>query len=297
MNLHPTATTAVLAAALLLSGCTSAPLPLPLASPPSAASAAASTATPVTPADVATALARLPTGALLLLGEQHDADAHQALEQATVALLAQQGRLAALVLEMAERGSHTRGLARDASEQQVQARLRWNDAGWPWTRYGPVVMAAVRAGVLVLGGNQPRADMRTSMGDATLDQRLAPEALARQHQAIADGHCGLLPASQLGPMARIQIARDIAMAQTLTEAMVSATEGQRVVLVAGARHVLRDLGVPVHLRPDVAARAQVVVMHSGAHGSDSGAGADRVWLTPATPPKDHCAELRQRWAR
>ncbi len=270
-------THAVCLTALLLTGC---------AAPPR---------THVSPADVPVALEALPPARLLLLGEQHDAEAHQALQHATVAHLAQQGRLAALVLEMAERGTHTRGVARDASEAEVQTRLRWNHDGWPWERYGAVVMAAVRAGVTVLGGNQPRADMRMAMADTTLDARLGSEALARQRENIAQGHCGLLPTRQVAPMARIQIARDRAMAQTLGEASAAAVDKQAVVLVAGTEHVRRDLGVPAHLPPEWAARSLVVVMHSGAPNTASHAGADRLWLTPATPPQDHCADLRQRW--
>ena len=76
----------------------------------------------LSPADVPAALSEMPTHQLLLLGEQHDADAHQALERATVAHLAQSGRLTTLVLEMAERGAHTRGLAADATEADVRSR-------------------------------------------------------------------------------------------------------------------------------------------------------------------------------
>lgn len=278
--------TAVLAATLLLAGCGSTPAagPTPTATPPT-----------VTAAELPGELQRLGPARLLLLGEQHDADAHQALEQATVAHLANAGRLAALVLEMADRGQHTRGLPPDASETEVRARLSWNDEGWPWTRYGPVVMAAVRAGVVVLGGNQPRAEMRAAMADASLDQRLGPEALARQQDAIRTGHCDLLPASQLAPMARIQIARDRAMAQTLTEAAAGAADGQVVVLVAGTEHVRRGLGVPVHLDPALARGLRVVLMSAG--GGAATPEADRVWSTPAQPARDHCTELRQRWRR
>lgn len=280
--------TAVLAATLLLAGCGSTPAagPTPTATPPT-----------VTAAELPGELQRLGPARLLLLGEQHDADAHQALEQATVAHLAGAGRLAALVLEMADRGQHTRGLPPDASETEVRARLSWNDEGWPWTRYGPVVMAAVRAGVVVLGGNQPRAEMRAAMADTSLDGRLAPEALARQQDLIRAGHCDLLPAHQLAPMARIQIARDRAMADAVAEAVASTVEGQVVMLVAGTEHVRRGLGVPAHLSAPLAASTRVVVMQAGAPGRPGDGEADRLWLTPATPPVDHCAELRQRWRR
>src|SRR5437764_6534345 len=100
-----------LAAAALLAGCAS-PVPLPGAS-----------------ADA------------LLLGEQHDATAHPDLHQRWVASLARQGQLAAVALEMADRGATTAGLPRDASEAQVQDALHWDPQGWPWPRYAPAVMA------------------------------------------------------------------------------------------------------------------------------------------------------------
>ncbi len=248
----------------------------------------------LSPADVPAALSEMPTHQLLLLGEQHDADAHQALERATVAHLAQSERLTALVLEMAERGAHTRGVATDATEADVRSQLAWDDSGWPWTRYGPVVMTAVRAGVPVLGGNLPRNEMRAAMADASLDARLTPQALARQRDNIRDGHCGLLPASQLTPMARIQIARDLSMAQTMAQA---ASASGVVVLVAGAEHVRRSLGVTAHLTAEHAALSQVVVMHSGAPDANARLGVDRLWITPAIAQQDHCAELRRRWGK
>ena len=198
-------------------GCAGAP-PAAQTSPPRP--------TAVSTAEVPGALQTLADAQLLLLGEQHDADEHQALQAATVKHLAQTGQLAALVLEMAERGHHTSQLPTDATEAQARQALAWNEAGWPWARYGAVVMAAVRAGVPVWGGNQPRAEMRAAMADAALDDTLTPAALVRQRESIRAGHCDLLPASQLVPMARIQMARDRAMAQTLTEAASRAASHQ-----------------------------------------------------------------------
>lgn len=246
------------------------------------------------------ALRALPPGTLLLLGEQHDADDHQRLEREAIETLAAQARLAVVVLEMVERGHTTDGLPRGASEREAQERLQWNAAGWPWERYGPVVMAAVRAGVPVRGGNLPRAEMGAAMRDATHDRRLPPEALQTQYRNIREGHCGLLPETQIPAMARIQVARDRAMAAALGEAAEGAA-GRVVLLVAGGQHILRDRGVPVHLTPALAQRAVALLMVAGAGNAAQGAGepasepgADRVWRTPAVPPRDHCAELRAR---
>lgn len=236
----------------------------------------------------------LPTP-MLLLGEQHDAPDHQRLQRQTLHELAGRGALAAVVLEMAERGRQTTGLPTDASEARVREALDWageqNAGAWPWAVYGPLVMDAVRAGVPVLGGNLPRAQMREAMGEAALDGVLPADALQRQRENIREGHCGLLPESQIAPMARIQLARDRAMAQTAMQAL---RPGQTVLLVAGNQHVRRDIGVPRHVPPGQA--LQVVVSQSGEVQPPDPA-ADRVWKTAPVTPKDHCAELRQQWGQ
>ena len=243
----------------------------------------------------------LPTP-LLLLGEQHDATEHQVLQRATVTQIAEQGALAALVLEMVEQGRHTTALPPDASEDRVREALDWRDASnsgaWPWTVYGPVVMSAVRAGVPVIGGNLPRAQMRTAMADTALDASLPPDALQRQRDAIRDGHCGLLPEAQIAPMTRIQLARDRAMAQT---AMAALRNDRTVLLIAGNGHVQKDLGVPRHLPPGQAHRVVLSLAREGvtAARSEPGTGttADRHWVTPPRPATDHCAGLKKQMGR
>lgn len=205
---------------------------------------------------------------VMLLGEQHDAAEHQDMHRKVVDELARRGVLAAVVLEMAERGRSTAGVPRDASEAQVREALGWGPGGWSWNSYRAAVMAAVAAGVPVLGGNLPRPQMREVMADAKLDAVLPAPALQAQHQAVRWGHCNLLPEHQIAPMARIQIARDRAMAQTLEQA---ATRGKTVVLLAGGRHVDERLGVPVHL--------------------PSGLRVQTTKWPPPPPKKDYCAEL------
>ena len=246
-------------------------------------------------AEQAQLAALLPADAILL-GEQHDAPEHHRLERATVQWLAARGDLAALVLEMAEQGHGTTGLPRDASAAQVRDALAWDGGGWPWADYGPVVMAAVRAGVPVLGGNLPRARMRAAMQDSALDTRLPPAAWAEQRERIREGHCGLLPESQITPMTRVQIARDMAMADTVVRAL---QPGRTVLLVAGNGHVQRGLGVPLHLPPKI--KAKVVSARSekalpatnNIAATASGHDTDLVWPTAPQPPRDYCAELRR----
>ena len=207
---------------------------------------------------------------VVLLGEQHDAALHQRWHREVIQSLVQRGLLEALALEMADQGADTKALSPNATEPAVREALSWNESGWPWAAYWPVIMAAVRAGVPVLGANLPRAQMRAAMGDVQLDSLLEPAALAAQRNAIGQGHCGLLPNTQIGPMARIQIARDRAMARTVSAAV---QPGKVVVLVAGTGHVDAALGVPHYLPAELRVRSV-------------------QW--PYEPPaRDYCAELKK----
>lgn len=269
-----------LALAAALGGCTSS-------SVPSVDDAIASRIDRLLPADV------------LLIGEQHDAPAHHRIEREVVEALARKQRLAALALEMAESGNGTAHLPADATEAQAKTALSWDDKAWPWTDYGPAVMAAVRAGVPVLGANLPRARMKDAMADVSLDAQLDAAAMRVQQDAIRSGHCDLLPATQIGPMTRIQIARDREMAHTLAQARVP---GRTVVLVSGAGHAVPAIGVPQHLPTDLRVRTVKLSTAPGAgaaaaQDANDASGFDAVWSTPPMPDKDHCAELRRSFGK
>ena len=252
---------------------------------------------PPTPAERARLAALMPAD-VLLVGEQHDAPAHQQLQRQVVQWLADRGELAAVAMEMAERGHSTAGLPASASGAQVRQALAWDDAGWPWKTYGPVVMTAVRAGVPVLGANLPRAELRAATQDRTLDARLPSPMLTEQERRIREGHCNALPESQIRPMTRVQIARDRAMASMVAAAR---QPGRTVVLIAGNGHVQRSLGVPAHLPSDI--RSKVLSAQSSPAQeapenraiSESplvGEDVDLPWPTPPVPPRDHCAQFR-----
>ncbi len=230
---------------------------------------------------------------VILLGEQHDAPVHHAMERTAVQWLAARGQLAALVMEMAPAGSSTAGLTASASAAEVRAALQWNDALWPWDDYADAVMAAVQAGVPVWGGNLPRDKMRPAMNQPALDAALAPAAYAAQLAAVREGHCDLLPEAQLPGMVRIQIARDESMARVITTAAAAArAPGTTVLLVAGNGHVLRSRGIPVHLPQNLTSK--VVLAQAGQSPLAMDLEANWVQQTPALPERDVCAPLREK---
>ena len=122
----------------------------------------------------------------------------------------------------------------------------------------------------MLGANLPRDDQRKAMRDETLEALLPPSALQTQQQAIRRGHCEMLPEHQVLPMTRVQIARDLAMAQTITGA---AAQGKTVILLAGSGHVIPQLGVPQHLPERLNVRSAV--------------------LPAEETNKDYCAEFKK----
>ena len=229
---------------------------------------------------------------VLLIGEQHDAPQHQQIEQQVIALLAARGLLAAVALEMADAGVSTANLKPSSTEQQVKSALKWNDKGWPWEAYGPAVMTAVRAGVLVLGANLPRAQMQGSMVDGKLDGQLPGPALKAQQQLIRIGHCNLLPESQITPMTRVQIAKDISMANTLSQAVLP---GKTVVMLSGSGHADRKLGIPQHLGSGISNKAVRLLAEKA--DAENAEAFDSIWTTPALPEKDYCADFKKQTGR
>lgn len=233
---------------------------------------------------------------VILLGEQHDAAAHQQWQAATITEMARTKRLAAVVLEMAPAGGSTQALARDASELQVQQALLWQETAWAWQRYREVVMAAVQAGVPVLGGNLPRERMKTVMGEARFDAHLPAAGWQLQREAIRDGHCGLLPEAQWTPMARIQLARDESMARTVEAAAAQLRQdGQSMLLISGRGHSRADVGVPTWLGRDLPYK--VAIARSPAEQSALKFPSDWWQVLPAAQGADHCAQLREQWKR
>ncbi len=245
-----------------------------------------------TAAETALRLAALLPADVLLIGEQHDAKEHHQIEQQVVSSLAARGLLAAVALEMAEVGVSTAKLKPSATEEQTRRALKWDDKAWPWPAYESAVMTAVRAGVPVLGANLPRAQMPDSMDDSKLDMQLPGPALKAQQQAIRIGHCNLLPENQVTPMTRIQIAKDITMADTIHQLVFP---GKTVVLLAGNGHADRTLGVPRHLRADLNAKS-IHLRAGDALGTDRADAFDSVWATPALPDTDYCAGLKEQLA-
>lgn len=245
----------------------------------------------LTPAQLLERLQRAPR---VLVGEQHDNPDHHALQLWLLRELAARRSQGSVLLEMLTP-------VQQAQVDQAQASVRaglplgnpftalaWQP-GWDWSVYGPLMMHLVAQPYPLLAANLERDELMgiyRSRPTLTGELSTAETVQSALLTDIRESHCDLLPESQLPAMLAVQQQRDRRMAQ----ALLAAPEPS--LLIAGAFHVRRDLGVPLHLA-DLGAsdEQQVLILAEVGRQVDSDM-ADYVWFTTAQPEQDHCAKLR-----
>jgi len=245
----------------------------------------------LTPEQLLTRLAAVPK---VLVGERHDNPDHHALQLWLLRALAAQRLQGSLLLEMLTPDQQVKvdqvraAIAAGQVPQDILGALNWQP-GWAWSLYGPLVQHALRQPYPLLAANLERrevmqiyAQVPQLQGQASTVQPVR-EALLEQ---IRQSHCNLLPESQLPAMLAVQQQRDRRMAEALLAAPAPS------LLFAGAFHVRRELGVPLHLQDLGAAEGVQVLILAEVGSQVSTASADYVWYTPAQPEQDHCAKLR-----
>lgn len=238
---------------------------------------------------------RLAAAPRVLVGEQHDNPDHHALQLWLLRSLAAQREQGSVLLEMLTPAQQAKvdvaqALSRGGQQPtEMIAALAWQP-GWDWSVYGPLVSYALRQPYPVLAANLERSEiMQIYMQKPVLDgaASTAPAVQASLLDDIRESHCGLLPDSQLPAMLAVQQQRDRRMAERVLAAP------QPSVLLAGAFHVRKDLGVPLHLADLGAGEGSAVLVLTEVGKPVEAGSADYVWYTAALPPQDHCAKLRR----
>jgi uncharacterized iron-regulated protein len=256
---------------------------------------------------------KLRTARFVLLGEVHDNAGHHRLQRELVAALLRDGRRPAIAMEQFDRDHQSAvervRAARTRDSEQIKKAGRFNDKGWNWSWYEPIVRLALDHDLPLLAANLSRTDaFRLSSAGiaAVLDAQTVtalnlnvplPDAAQRNlEQAIADGHCGKAPPSMLPGIVTAQRTRDALMAQALGRQSAAGA-----VLIAGNGHVRRDFGVPVYLAQypggeDVIAVGLIETRPDEISPADYyGSGSpeyDFISFTPATAREDPCKDIR-----
>ncbi|MDI9780552.1 ChaN family lipoprotein [Pseudomonas putida] len=242
----------------------------------------------ISPEQLVESLADAPR---VLIGEKHDNPDHHALELWLMHALQVRRAQGSLLLEMLqpEQQAGVDALAGRAQlPQDLPKALAWDD-GWDWQLYGPIVREALQHPVPLLAANLSPSEMRQAYRHPAVlsgTRSTAAGVRAALLEQVRQGHCGLLPESQLPAMLAVQQQRDRHMAERLLAAP------QPALLLAGSYHARKDLGVPLHLA-DLGAtgESKVVLLAEVGEQVESGT-ADYVWYTAAMPEQDYCAQLR-----
>jgi uncharacterized iron-regulated protein len=265
----------------------------------------------VDPQQLSRALARSD---FILLGEIHDNHEHHLHQAEMIASLIGAGRRPAIAFEQLDREFQPdldRAIARGDTPDATADAAHFDRKGWRWEDYRPLIVLALDAHLPVIAANLSRNDARSvaTHGFAALEPSHNDLAIATVWNkarnnatvdALVEGHCGQLSRQDVAPIALAQRARDAVLANSLL-----AHRGQGAVLITGAGHARRDLGVPLYLQARAPGARIVSVAFTEVRDNANaatdydvaGAGSthdrvyDYLWFTTGAERGDPCADF------
>jgi uncharacterized iron-regulated protein len=263
--------------------------------------------------DSETLLARISSSRYLLLGEKHDNPDHHYLQLEILQAIIARQQVGLVAFEMMESGQNTllEGIQQQNFADLVALKeyLRWDEEGWEWEFYGPLIHEVWKAGIPLRGANINAEQMQQAYGqesDTWIAAVLNAEAVEQLNKEIDESHCNLLPASQFPSMVRVQQARDQQMASSLFAETGNIPEGKMRVLITGNYHIRKDISVPNYLLaldatvdPDRIISLAFLEVDSDSDDPLDYPQAfsdvnpyDFIWFTPVISQEDYCASLR-----
>lgn len=261
--------------------------------------------------------ARLLESEYILLGETHDNRRHHAIQAQVIDSLHEAQSTASVSFEMINDAQGEALRAREISTpDELIEVLRGIEDKWPYTRdYRTVFESVLRAGFALRAANLRLDTIRriARQGETALPHNIQAHLKQAQFSAqqqraqlddIVSAHCDMLPANATQPMVTVQRVRDAVMSLSMLE-----SPAQVKVLIAGAGHVRKDIGVPFYLLShggNVRSLALGLIEVSPdldkpqAYSERWGGAAlpfDYVWFTPRAERGDPCAALRENMKR
>jgi len=239
---------------------------------------------------------------ILLLGEKHDNPDHHTLHREMLTDLHHSNYLRSVSFEMLDSSQAKMLPDREGlvplDDSALRESLQWDDAGWDWSFYGPILGDVLRWNISVRAANIDSETVREIYAREAapeIEGYLDAEQLLQLTKQVDESHCGMLPQSQFPAMVRVQQARDLSMAKSLESA-----DGLSV-LVAGNFHIRKDLGVPNYLESETLSALSLAFIEVSPKSADpqaygdhfSGQAAyDYIWFTPGVTTEDYCESLR-----
>lgn len=245
---------------------------------------------------------------VLLIGEVHDNAGQHRLRLRWLEALADRRRFAIALeqldadrqedLDRARSADAAAGQALPVRARRIAEAAGFDFRGWDWALYGPVFELALRRELPLVAANLSRRETAAVARGRSTAAPEPPGWGVNERRALEEsirvGHCDLLPASSIAPMAAAQRSRDARLADSI--ASTRRRTGLPVVLLAGNGHVRRDIGVPRYL-PQRLPDDRVYVIGVLESAPPEGTAFDHVEVTPAAEREDPCAGLRERMNR
>ena len=256
---------------------------------------------------------QLKSKQLILLGESHTNTDHHIGQARIIEQWLKPAKPTALVFEMLAYDNWIDYTLPKLDLDSLTAKLEQIAGRWKWPLYQPILQLQIAHQLPMLGGNLTKQQLDAySSGDACEVSRnnislnachALPEAQQQEvKQLIFDAHCGYLTMDDTQPMMHVQAAKDA----SFSLAMAEIADTHQVVLIAGAIHVRKDIGVPVHLQKLGYSIDQSIVsmaflnVQEDKHqvedyfeGSEADKQFDYVIFTPSERNQDPCEEFAE----
>lgn len=235
----------------------------------------------------------------ILVGERHGREAHQGREAFLIGALAEAGRYPSIAFEMLD---HTQ-TALVAQYRQTEPEytlglgieLDWAQSNWPaWSFYHPVFDMAFATKAKIIGADLTDLEQNEVVADPSRPSPLNQPSFLYYQTNMTTAHCGLIDEARAQELARLQIARDQHMANSILP-LGNSDDG--VFLVAGSSHVRKSSGIPLYLSPDETAVISLVETNADASAfltpfqevvTGDLEDFDYIWFTPKISEASFC---------
>ena len=257
-------------------------------------------------------LSELQKTPFVLIGEKHDNSDHHRLEKKILtSLISKQHTNVVFEMLTDQQQPLINTLTSSDTLEQMQQKLEWNDKGWPWEDYGPLINVAVQHNAIITAGNISKSIVHKLYQHQNADQQLStsrfdtiksiPESVKEVTlNQVYESHCASMPKDKLIPMVDIQLARDASMANAMIVGASANKEPLPSILIAGGFHTQKNMGVPLHLSQLTDQPLKTVLLVEVIDNRllpeeyATSLQADYLWFTPKQSDIDYCASLRNK---
>ena len=192
---------------------------------------------------------------VLLLGETHTNPDHHIGQASLIHQWLDAAGSSVIVMEMLATEEWQFDDTRWSNLADLHEHVKATSGKWSWELYDPVFKLAIQHRLPLRAANLTRRQHADYAAEkyCQVEQEgrkfgFCDTLRAAQKKAIVnlilESHCGYLQAEHAQPLVNIQIAKDASFALSLYRAWLE----NKVVFIAGAVHVRKDIGVPRHLK-------------------------------------------------